>query len=602
MSQEKGIAEILLEQGKINSDQISAVKLENVNTGKNIEDILISRKLVNDKDLLLAKSQLYNAPYKDLKDLEVPTEVLDMVPEQVSKRYSLMPFMLEGDTLSVVMADPLDLQAIEFIERKTRFTIKPFIGMRAEIEKEIAAQYGRNIGKDVTEALEEVEAPTKIEEQIKDINKVEDVLRDAPVARIVGALLELGVKSRASDIHIEPLDKNTIIRYRIDGVLREKVAPLPRSVHSSLVARIKILSGLKIDEKRKPQDGRFKIQVGDIETDLRVSVLPTVTGEKVVIRFLREGGETPSLKELGLRGVALKRFEEALLKPHGIILVTGPTGSGKTVTLATSLTKLNSKRVNIVTVEDPVEIRIKGVNHVQVNNQAGLTFANALRAFLRQDPNIIMVGEIRDSETAKLAIHASLVGRLVLSTLHTNSAAGAIPRFLDMGIENFLLASTLVLVLAQRLVRKICPYCKESYEAPPALAKTIKDTLGGLYSKELENLGEMDVTITSKVGNDNEKKQNLESKLEKSSKDKVVLYRGKGCDKCNNEGYTGRIGIFEVMPISDKIGRCILERRPGSEIDKIAQEEGMVSLVQDGFIKSLEGVTTIEEVMMVARE
>jgi len=328
---------------------------------------------------------------------------------------------------------------------------------------------------------------------------------------------------------------------------------------------------LKIDEKRKPQDGRFKVEVGETKTDLRVSSLPTVFGEKIVIRLLKEQGQVLTFKDLGLGGLALKHFEEALLKPNGIILVTGPTGSGKTVTLATALNKLNTIRVNIITLEDPVEIRVPGVNQVQINTTAGLSFASGLRSILRQDPNIIMVGEIRDSETASLAINAALTGHLVLSTLHTNSAAGAIPRLIDMGAENFLLASTLNLVLAQRLVRKICSFCKEKYEAPKEVALDIKKNLAALFNP-------------------------------KSSSEKMYLYRGRGCDKCGEQGYSGRIGIFEVMPVGAKIAKLTLERRPESEIEKNSIEEGMVTLLQDGYLKALEGVTTIEEALRVAKE
>jgi len=568
----KGIEDILFEKGILNADQLSAVRLESVNTGRPVIDILQLRKFVEPSDIILAKSILYSVPVAQFSDITVSQETLNLIPESLAKKYCVFPLKQDGGILDLAMCDPLDLETIQFLEKKTGFFVRALIASKEDILKSVEAEYGRVIGEDVSKAIEEV-GITKLEEQIKDISKAQDVVRDAPVARIVSAILELGVKSKASDIHIEPQEESTRIRFRIDGVLQEKLASLPKSVHDSLTARIKILSGLKIDEKRKPQDGRFKVKVGDEETDLRVSTLPTVCGEKIVIRLLKEEGATLALKDLGLRSMALKRFEESLLKPHGIILVTGPTGSGKTVTLATALSKINSMRVNVVTIEDPVEIRVKGANQVQINPLAGLTFASALRSFLRQDPNIIMVGEIRDGETAELAIHASLVGRLVLSTLHTNSAPGAIPRLIDMGVENFLLSSTLICVLAQRLVRKICSFCKEEYVAPDNIASEVKETLGALF--------------------------NVGASTEKS---KVKLFRGKGCEKCGKTGYAGRIGIFEVMPISDSIARLILEKRTEGEIASSAKKEGMVSLVQDGLLKSLEGLTTLEEVMMVARE
>jgi len=412
---------------------------------------------------------------------------------------------------------------------------------------------------------------TKIEESIEDIEKAEEVIRNAPVARIVSTILEYAVKSRASDVHIEPGEKKSRVRYRIDGVLQERLS-LPRKVHGSVVSRIKILSNLKIDERRLPQDGRFKIDVGGTEVDLRVSTMPTSFGEKVAIRLLEGEGTVMRLPELGFRGITLKRIEEALLKPHGIILVTGPTGSGKTVTLAACLNKLNSVRINIVTLEDPVEIQIPGVNQVQVHPVAGLTFASGLRSLVRQDPDVIMVGEIRDTETAELAIHAALTGHLVLSTLHTNSAAGALPRMMDMGVETFLLASTVNAVVAQRLVRMACQECKERFEAEPAVVEDIKKVLGPLYPQKLEEGG------------------------------KVYLHRGKGCKVCGKTGFLGRTGIFEALQMTDKVRRMLLEHKPTGEIHKLVVEEGMVTLQQDGYLKVLEGLTTIEEILRVARD
>ena len=483
------------------------------------------------------------------------------------------------------MADPLDLQTIEFVERKTGYKVIPFISTIKELEHIIDEIGGKAIGEEISAALQEISATTlKIDESQGDLSQDDSTIRDAPIARIVGMILETAVKIGASDIHLEPSEENTRLRYRVDGVLTEK-RTLPKEMHDSIIARIKILAQMKIDEKRIPLDGRFKVQVGNTQTDLRVSTLPTIYGEKVVIRLLKEEGSIFTFKDLGMRGLSLKRFEESLLKPTGMILVTGPTGSGKTVTLASALSKLNTVRVNIVTLEDPVEIRVVGVNQVQVNPQAGLTFANGLRSFLRQDPNIIMVGEIRDSETAELAIQAALTGHLVLSTLHTNSSSGALPRLLDMGAESFLLASTVNVILAQRLVRKICPDCIEEYTPPPEIEEDIKSTLGSIE--------------TSKVLMSKDKI--IADDMKKVASGKIELFRGKGCEKCGKSGYKHRVGIFEVLEMSPKIAELTLERKPADLIEKVAIEEGMLTLLQDGYLKVLEGITSLEEVLRVAK-
>jgi type IV pilus assembly protein PilB len=385
------------------------------------------------------------------------------------------------------------------------------------------------------------------------------------VANIVTQLLDYAVKSRASDIHVEPQELQTRVRYRIDGILHEKVI-LPKKVHDAVVSRIKIMSALKIDERRLPQDGRLNFSVGTAEIDLRVSTLPTVFGEKVVMRLLPKSNKAPTLSELGIRAGGLKALETQILRPHGIILMTGPTGSGKTTSLYSILSKLSSGKVNIVTIEDPVEYQIPGVNQVQVNTQVGLTFATALRSFLRQDPNVILVGEIRDRETAELAIQAALTGHEVFSTLHTNSAAGALPRMMDMGAEPFLVASAINCIVGQRILRKVCAHCRVAYNPPPEVVENIKQVLGKLVPAKIE------------------------------------LFKGQGCAECGNTGYLGRVGVYEVLVVSEKITRLILERSTSADIEKQAVEEGMVTMKQDGYLKALEGVTTLEEVLRVAQD
>ena len=579
----KGIEEVLYEKKLITSDQLSAIKFEHVNTGKSIESIIRERGYVSNEDFTKAMGESYGIEYTELVGIQIAPELLELVPMAVARQYNVVPFALTGNNLSLAMVDPMDLQTIEFIERKTGFRVVPFITSPKAIERVLEEQKGKAIGEEITAALEEISQTTlKIEENAGELTDA--TLRDAPIARIVGMIMETAVKTGASDVHIEPGEENSRLRYRIDGILEEK-RKIPKEMHDSIVARIKILAKMKIDEKRIPQDGRFKVQVGNTQTDLRVSTLPTIYGEKVVIRLLKEEGQVFTFKDLGMRGLSLKRVEEAILKPTGMILVTGPTGSGKTVTLASALNKLNTIRVNIVTLEDPVEIRVPGVNQVQINPQAGLTFANGLRSFLRQDPNIIMVGEVRDGETAELAIHAALTGHLVLSTLHTNSASGALPRLLDMGVENFLLASTVNVVVAQRLVRKVCNDCRVEYDPPKEVQEDMRRILAGIEKSKI--LMNKDADIAKAIKNLDE--------------NKIKFAKGKGCDKCSNTGYKGRIGIFEVLEVTDKVGHLTLESSTASKIEAVAIEEGMITLLQDGYLRVLEGSTTLEEVMRVAK-
>lgn len=582
----KSIEDVLFAAKKITAENRSLVKLESVNTGKTAEDIVREHNFVSPEDLIAAKGEIIGVEFINPTLKPISSEVLSLIPEPVARRYVLIPFDLSKDSyLSVAMADPLDLQVVEFIERKSNKKVKTFISTSNLINTAIADQYGQSLTTTVTAAVEEA-TPVEAKEELKDLDKVDEVIKEAPVAKIVSTLLEYAMKGRASDVHVEPLEDKTRVRYRIDGVLQERVV-LPTKVHEALVSRVKILSNLKIDEKRIPQDGRFSFKVGDQAVDLRISTLPTVHGEKIVMRLLPKAGSAPTLGQLGLRGMGLKLFESNIIRPNGIVLITGPTGSGKTTTLFGALSKINSPKVNIVTLEDPVEYQIPGVNQVQINPVAGLTFASGLRSFLRQDPNIIMVGEIRDSETAGLAIQAALTGHLVFSTLHTNSSAGALPRLLDMGAETFLLASSINAVVAQRVVRTICPDCKEGYAPPEMVVQNIKTILGSLVKSAADK----------KLADEEQKDLQLVS-AEKGFK----LYKGKGCDKCGDSGYKGRIAIFEVLNITEKIGKLILERAPSNEIEQSAISDGMVTMKQDGYLKAVEGLTTIEEVLRVAQD
>jgi type IV pilus assembly protein PilB len=579
--------EFLHAKGLIDEAKLTSIKGEIVKGADSVANIVLKGSFISDEDYAKAYSDFYDVPYISLIEKKFDESLLNIVPTQLAKTYTLLPFLVDAATksLHVAMLDPLDLQFISFLEKKIGYKVLAYVSPPGELQKAVDENYGKSIKEEVAEALEELTQTTlKIEESHQSLDDIKN-LKDAPVTRIVNILLETAVKSGASDIHLEPQEAGMRIRYRVDGILSEKHT-LPKEMQESIVARIKILSNLKIDEKRVPQDGRFKIQVGETFTDLRISTLPTVNGEKVVIRLLKDEANVYTFKDLGLSGLSLKRFEEALLKSNGIVIITGPTGSGKTVTLATALSKLNTSMVNIVTLEDPVEIKVKGVNQVQINPAAGLTFASGLRAFLRQDPNIVMVGEIRDGETAELAIHAALTGHLVLSTLHTNSSAGAIPRLIDMGVENFLLASTLNAVLAQRLVRKICASCKTPYDPPAELLADIRAMLSDV--KESQLLAAQDKTVVTAV-------KDLANQQTK-------LYRGVGCHKCNDTGYKGRCGIYEVLLVTEKIKPLIITKSTESDINKVAMADGMLTLLQDGYIKVLEGITTIEEVLRVASD
>jgi type IV pilus assembly protein PilB len=563
-AQDNQLLEILVKKGQLKPEDFEWIKQETVSSSEPVASILLKHNLVSETDIAKIKAELLKVEYIDVMTMSASPEAINVLPEAVAEKYLCLPFSLDqtNKVLSVAMADPVDLQAIEFVERKTGYKLKPYLAEASILLKEIRNRYAQSLSSEVTEALKET-AVTRPREALEAASQTAGVIREAPIAKIVSTILEFAMKSRASDVHIEPLELKTRVRYRIDGILYEKLI-LPKSVHDSVVSRVKILSHLKIDEKRSPQDGRFNFRSGEEEVDLRVSTMPSVYGEKVVMRLLKKTMKVPGLAELGLRGRALTNLETAIRVPHGIILVTGPTGSGKTTTLYSVLSKINTPKVNIMTLEDPVEYQIAGVTQVQVNPQAGLTFASGMRSFLRQDPNIIMVGEIRDVETAELAIQASLTGHLVFSTLHTNSAAGALPRLLDMKAEPFLLASSVICIVGQRVTRQICTSCKESYEPAPEVVADIKAVLGPLHQGPIR------------------------------------LYRGKKCPACNQTGYSGRIGIYEVLPITEAIGKLILERAPSNAIEKIAKENGMIDMKQDGYLKALEGITTLEEILRVA--
>lgn len=568
-SSDQSVSDILFAQHFITQEQYEDIKVKAATKAISEEEVIKELNIVTSAQLAEAKAKQVGIPFISLENTSFSPEALGFLPKAVVERFSLIPFLYDekSKTLSVAMGNPVDLEAISFIQQKTGLNIKTFAASEEDVKRAIDQQYRQQIVGEVGEALKESEQQTKV--KTVDSTQIGQIIKEAPIAKIVSTILEYAVTSRASDVHIEPQEDRVRVRYRIDGILYDRLS-LPKRVQEAVVSRIKILSEMKIDEHRTPQDGRFNFKVENKEVDLRISVLPTVFGEKIVMRLLRKSGGIPTLNDLGLNGSSLKNLETGILRPHGIIIVCGPTGSGKTTTLYSVLSKLNTTRVNIMTLEDPVEYQIAGVNQVQINPAVGLTFATGLRSFLRQDPNIILVGEIRDQETTDLAIQAALTGHLVFSTLHTSSASGALPRLIDLGAENFLLASTMNAVLAQRIVRKICPSCKEEFTPAPQILDEVRGALGNLFPR-----------VNGKP---------------------VKFFKGKGCGDCGNSGYIGRIGIFETLTISEKIAALVLESADSGTIEKQAVSEGMVTMKQDGYLKVLQGVTTVEEVLRVAQE
>ncbi len=571
----------LLDAGLVKPGQFEAAEKKAEKTKQKIEDILISEGLVTQEQLIKLEAYILGVPFVNLEKEHVLPEVLKIIPEPIARSHNIVAFRKRGNNLEVAMLDPEDLRMIDFIKKTTNLRVLPRLtdpdsikNVLRQYQKTLEAEFGEIIKKEVG-GIKAVKEKSEAEEKSVLQKKADEL----PIIRIVDTLLKHAILERASDIHIEPTEKEVVVRYRIDGILRDAMV-LPKIAASGIVARIKVLSRLKLDEHRLPQDGRFKIETSDYKYSVRVSILPVINGEKIVMRLLPENAKALTLEQLGLRDSALENIEESLRKPVGMILITGPTGSGKTTTLYSMMEILNNPGVNISTVEDPVEYRMPRINQTQVNPKIGLTFASGLRTLLRQDPDIIMVGEIRDSETAGLAINAALTGHKVLSTLHTNSAAGAIPRLIDMGAESFLLSSTLNCVLAQRLVRRLCPD-KEKYR---------------LNKSELENISKYcDLGRILKML----KEQKIISK--RKGLRNIYFYRPKKTKECP-DGYKGRIGIYEVLPVTETIKEMIVKRATSDEIQDQAQKEGMTTMIEDGFIKAAQGITSIEEVLRVIME
>ena len=550
----KRLGDLLIEAGLISAEQLEKALSVQKKTGERLGRVLINLGYVTEESMIEVLEFQLGVPHVDLHAVTVPREIAAAIPGSLAERYSVIPIKKEGKKITLAMVDPTNFFAIDDVRLASGMEVEPVIAAEREVLRAIQQSYG---------------ASEVMEKAVSKLNKAEDMLagpeaqatEDAPVISIVNSLISQAIKERASDIHIEPRDKDVRVRFRVDGVLRE-VATFPRYTHAAIISRVKIISEMDIAEKRLPQDGRVKVKEAGREIDIRVSTLPTILGEKAVMRILDKKAVILDIQRLGFSTANLNKYVQLYSQSYGMILVTGPTGSGKTTTLYSTLADINAPGQNIITVEDPVEYRLDGINQVQVNHKAGLTFANGLRSILRQDPNIVMVGEVRDAETADIAIRAALTGHLVLSTLHTNDAPGALTRLIDMGIEPFLAASSVLGVVAQRLVRVICPECKKAYTPPPE-------------SPERLFLGI-------------------------STEDAITLYRGIGCPTCNHTGYRGRLAIHEVMPVSSQVREAINKRSSSDEIAQIAREEGMLTMRQDGLQKALNGFTTVEEVMRVA--
>lgn len=564
IKQRRSLGESLVELGLLSNEKFKEVQEEEKRTGQPLRKIIVQKGLITEEDLVSFMASNMNLPYIELGNYIIDPKIIELVPEDLARKHQVIPLLKIGNSLTCAIFDPLNIFAIDELRHKTGFDIEPAVATEKEIKKALDEHYGaKGTVEDIIKTIDKERLGLK-EGQELELKKLQEVSGEPPVIRLVNLMIMQAVKEKASDIHIEPEEEMLKVRYRIDGILHSRQF-VPKYLQSAVISRIKILSNLNIAERRASQDGRFQMKMENRQIDIRVSVVPTVYGENVVMRLLDRGSAILSLAKLGFSEEILRRQEKLIHLPHGIILVTGPTGSGKTTTLYASLNVINSGEKNILTIEDPVEYHIAGIRQIQVDSKAGITFANGLRSILRQDPDVIMVGEIRDKETAEVAIQAALTGHLVFSTLHTNDAAGAITRLIDMGVEPFLISSSVSGVLAQRLMRMVCKDCKEEYTPTKEALKDI-------------GIKESDLTPS------------------------IKFYIGKGCPKCMNTGYKGRIGIFELMLIDEKIHNLIIAKATREEIRRQAKSSGMVTLKDDGLEKVKEGLTTVEEVLRLTQE
>ncbi len=558
----KRIGEILIDQGLITPQQLEeALDSQKNGSTKRVGELLVETGVISREELYEILQYIYETEYVDLSNYVIDPEVISLITEKTALRFKLIPLSRNDDELIIAMANPLDVYAADFVRDHTKIRkIKTLLSSEEDILNAITNYYELGEYDDIIEKLG-TEVVFKEDEEEEDSKKLEARSKEAPIIQLVNMLIVQGVKDRASDIHIEPIEKGILIRFRIDGILHD-IRTLPIAIKSAVISRIKILSKMDIAERRLPQDGRFQVKFGSREVDLRVSTIPTVLGEKVVLRLLDKSKGLIQLEQLGFIPGQLEEFESIISKSYGIILLTGPTGSGKTTTLYAALNQVNSKDKNIITVEDPVEYKLNRINQIQIKPKINLTFANTLRSILRQDPDIIMVGEIRDTETAQIAVQAALTGHLVLSTLHTNDAASAITRLIDMDVETFLITSSVIGVIAQRLVRVLCDKCKEEYKPGKGVISTLN--------------------------------------IKSESPDKIKLYRASGCPSCKNTGYYGRTSIYELIVLDEEIKSLIISKASSNIIKDTAIKKGMKTLKDSGLKKVIQGITTIEEVLRVA--
>ncbi len=593
------VEKLLTATGKISEEQLKALREQENNDKKPLQDVVVASNTLSEKELTKLYAEEIDVPFIELNAKELHKDILKLIPERIAKQYRTVAFDVDqDDVVLVAMEDPDDVPAISFLQKQLGRPVRVYIATESTVQAALDQYDDTNVGTELAKVM-------AVQDEVKEDEPLDekDVAEDSPIAQTVNLIIDYGVKAGASDVHIEPRENFVLVRYRVDGILRE-ANKLPRKVLNSLISRIKILANLKIDEHRAPQDGRFKISVNGHIYALRVSTLPIVDGEKVVMRILDESSKAATLEELGYWGAAKAAVEHAIVQPHGMVLVTGPTGSGKSTSLFSVLSMLNNPGINISTVEDPVEYRVVGANQTQVNPTAGMTFTSGLRALLRQDPNVIMVGEIRDGETADLAVQAALTGHLVFSTLHTNNAATCLPRLLDMNIEPFLIASTVRIVIGQRLVRKLCPDCREEYAPDDAaltqLAKSFK-----LHNAEaMKHLHELEgQALEAGIGAKNGSKINKASSAELATTEKTISKLWKphedGCDNCGHTGYRSRMGIYEVLTNTTKVQQLIISSGTSETIETQAISEGMVTMQIDGLVKALRGQTSVEEILRV---
>lgn len=589
---EKNIEKMIVEGGLIPTDKLDAAKIDAAKNGKTLIETLIEKKFITDDDAAKLIAISSHIPFVDLSKITIPDETLQLISKEDASANMAVAFGLTEGKLNVAMIDPQNLAAIDFLSRKTGYNINAYMAPRDQIQSWLD-RYQSGIGTEVEEALNISEEDAKKEaEKLKhfgkaDSKKLETIVQDAPITRALNSIIEYAINAHASDIHIEPRQTELKVRFRIDGILQE-VMSLPKTTEAALISRIKILSNLKIDEHRTPQDGQAQYKLGNKEVDLRIAIAPISYGEQVVIRLLDKSDALLKLATLGIQGRSYRLIKRGMEKPQGMILSTGPTGSGKSTTLYAVIQEIMTPKINIVTLEDPVEYKINGVNQIQVNTAVGLTFADGLRSILRQDPNVIMVGEIRDHETADLAVQSALTGHLVLSTLHTNSAAGVLPRMLDMQIEPYLIASTINTCIGQRLVRKVCEKCRKPYKASEAAVQMINKIVGNNLPKTDEDRQKYE-------------KEYGYTNLPTYSQNAYTLYKGEGCAQCQ-DGYKGRTGVYEVFEMNTEIEKLLLTHATTSAIQHQAQADGMLTMQQDGIFKALTGITTLEEVARVASE